>query len=249
MERRNFIPTIDLIDSNYVNFALYIDLFAMHNGLNYSAQACTGYAACAVSTEAFNYNPGVTSMKKMLAFIAAAGVSLAAVAAPETYAIDSTHTAARFEYNHLGFSNQISRFDSTTGKIVLDRAAKSGSVDVVIDAKTVNTGYATFNGHIQGEDFFDTAKYPTITYKSSKLNFVGDKLASVDGDLTIKGVTKPVTLTVTSFQCAPHPMMKRDACGANAVAKIKRSEFNAGKYAPAVSDDVTLSFAVESIKE
>lgn len=188
-------------------------------------------------------------MKKLLAFIAAAGISMAAVAAPETYVIDSTHTAPRFEYSHFGYSNQVSRFDNTTGKIVLDRAAKTGSVDVVIDAKSVNTGYATFNGHIQGEDFFDTAKFPTITYKSTKLNFAGDKLASVDGNLTIKGITKPVTLTVTSFQCMPHPMLKKDACGANAVAKIKRSEFNAGKYAPYVGDDVTLTFAVESVKE
>lgn len=188
-------------------------------------------------------------MHKLLAFIAAAGFSLAAVAAPETYVIDSSHTAARFEYSHFGYSNQLSRFDNTSGKIVIDRAARTGSVDVVIDAKSVNTGFTTFNGHIQGEDFFDTAKFPTITYKSSKLNFVGDKLASVDGELTIKGVTKPVMLTVTSFQCMPHPMVKKDACGANAVAKIKRTEFNAGKYAPYVSDDVALSFAVESIKE
>ncbi|MES2741220.1 MAG: YceI family protein [Pseudomonadota bacterium] len=188
-------------------------------------------------------------MKNLLAFVAAAGISLAAVAAPETYVIDSTHTAPRFEYSHFGYSNQVSRFDNTSGKIVLDRAAKTGSVDVVIDTKSVNTGYATFNSHIQGEDFLDTAKFPTITYKSTKFNFSGDKLASVDGNLTIKGVTKPVTLTVTSFQCMPHPMLKKDACGANAVAKIKRTEFNAGKYAPYVGDDVTLSFAIESVKE
>ncbi|MET3135075.1 polyisoprenoid-binding protein YceI [Oxalobacteraceae bacterium GrIS 1.11] len=188
-------------------------------------------------------------MKKLLAFIAAAGISMAAMAAPETYIIDGTHTFPRFEYSHFGYSTQISRFDGTSGKIVLDRAAKTGSVDVVIDAKSVDTGYPTFNGHIQGEDFFDTTKYPTITYKSSKLNFDGDKLASVDGNLTIKGISKPVTLTVTSFQCMPHPMMKKDACGANAVAKIKRSEFNAGKYAPYVSDDVTLTFAIEAVKE
>jgi len=188
-------------------------------------------------------------MKKLLAFIATAGMSMAALAAPETYVIDGTHTFPRFEYSHFGYSTQISRFDTTTGKIVLDRAAKSGSVDVVIDAKSVDTGYPTFNGHIQGEDFFDTAKFPTITYKSTKLNFDGDKVATVEGNLTIKGISKPVTLTVTSFQCMPHPMMKKDACGANATAKIKRSEFNAGKYAPYVSDDVTLTFAIESIKE
>jgi polyisoprenoid-binding protein YceI len=188
-------------------------------------------------------------MKKLLTFIAAAGISMAAVAAPETYNIDGTHTFPRFEYSHLGFSTQLSRFDSTSGKIVIDRAAKTGSVNVVIDAKSVNTGYTTFNSHIQGEDFFDTAKYPTITYQSTKFNFDGDKLASVDGNLTVKGVTKPVTLKVTSFKCAPHPMAKRDACGVDATAKVKRSEFNAGKYAPNVGDDVTLTISVESIKE
>lgn len=188
-------------------------------------------------------------MKKLLAFIAMAGISMAAVAAPETYVIDGTHTFPRFEYSHFGFSNQVSRFDSTSGKIVLDRAAKSGSVNVMIDAKSVDTGYSVFNGHIQGEDYFDTAKYPTITYKSTKLNFDGDKLASVDGNLTIKGVTKPVSLTVTSFHCMPHPMVKREACGANATAKVKRSEFNAGKNAPYVSDEVSLTFAIEAIKE
>ena len=188
-------------------------------------------------------------MKILLSLIAMAGISMAAVAAPETYVIDGTHTFPRFEYSHFGFSNQVSRFNTTSGKIVIDRVAKSGSVNVVIDAKSVDTGYAVFNGHIQGEDYFDTAKYPTITYKSTKLNYDGDKLASVDGNLTIKGVTKPVTLTVTSFHCMPHPMVKRDACGANATAKVKRSEFNAGKNAPYVSDEVSLTFAIEAIKE
>jgi polyisoprenoid-binding protein YceI len=188
-------------------------------------------------------------MKKIVALLIAAGISMAATAAPETYVIDGSHTFPRFEYSHFGYSNQVSRFDKTEGKIVIDKAAKSGSVDVTIDAKSVNTGFPVFNNHIQGEDFFDTAKFPTITYKSTKLNFAGDKLASVDGNLTIKGVTKPVTLTVTSFQCMPHPMLKKDACGANAVAKVLRSEFGAGKYAPYVGDEVTLTFAVEAVKE
>ncbi|MGK5010029.1 YceI family protein [Janthinobacterium sp. MDB2-8] len=188
-------------------------------------------------------------MKKLLAFIAAAGFSLSAVAAPEVYVIDGSHTFPRFEYTHMGFSTQQSRFNNTTGKVTLDRAAKTGAVEVLIDTKSVDTGSTLFNSHIQGEDFLDTAKYPVATYKSTKFNFDGDKLASVDGNLTLKGVTKPVTLTVTSFACAPHPMLKKDACGANATAKIKRSEFNAGKYAPAVSDDVTLTFAIEAIKQ
>ncbi|MCE1186065.1 MAG: YceI family protein, partial [Rhodocyclales bacterium] len=164
------------------------------------------------------------------------------------YTIEGTHTYPRFEYSHFGYSTQLSRFDKTSGTIVIDKAAKTGSVDVSIDATSVDTGYPLFNQHIQGEDFFDTAKYPTITYKSSSLKFEGDKLVAVEGNLTVKGVTKPVTLKVTSFHCMPHPMLKKEACGANATATIKRSEFNAGKYAPYVGDDVTLSIAVEAYK-
>lgn len=188
-------------------------------------------------------------MKKLLAFIAAAGFSLSAFAAPEVYVIDGNHTFPSFSYTHMGFSHQQSRFNNTTGKITLDRAAKTGSVEVLIDTKSVDTGSTLFNSHIQGEDFLDTAKFPVATYKSTKFNFNGDKLATVEGNLTLKGVTKPVTLTVTSFNCAPHPMLKKDACGANATAQIKRSEFNAGKYAPAVSDETTLTFAIEAVKE
>lgn len=175
--------------------------------------------------------------------------STAATAAPETYGIDPAHTSPRFEYNHFGYSMQMHRFDKTSGKIVLDRAAQTGSVDVTIDATSVNTGLGLFNGHLQGEDFFNTAKYPTITFKSTKVKFESGKPVAVEGDLTIKGVTKPVTLTVTSFNAMPHPMNKKDAVGANAVTKIKRSEFNMGKFVPNVSDDVTLSIAVEAIKE
>jgi len=188
-------------------------------------------------------------MKKLIALTIAASLSSVAFAAPETYVLEGNHTKPRFEYNHMGYSTQVSRFDTATGTITIDRAAKTGSVDVVIDAKSVNTGSTLFNGHIQGEDFFSTEKYPTITYKSKKMNFEGDKPVSIDGDLTIKGVTKPVTLAVTSFMCMPHPMMKKDACGANATAKIKRSDFNMGKYAPLVGDEVSLTIPVESFKQ
>lgn len=188
-------------------------------------------------------------MNKLVTLMIAATLSSAAYAAPETYVIDTNHSMPRFEYSHLGYSLQLSRFDMVSGKITLDRAAKTGSVDVTIDAKSVNTGSTLFNGHIQGEDFFDTAKYPTITFKSNKVNFDGEKVASVDGDLTIKGVTKPVTLTVNSFLCMPHPMLKKDACGATATTKVKRTDFNMGKYAPYVSDEVTLTIPVEAVKQ
>lgn len=190
-------------------------------------------------------------MKKLAltAIFAASLSSAAAFAAPDTYIIDGIHSKPRFEYSHFGYSIQLSRFDTITGKITLDRAAKTGTVDVVIDATSVNTGYPLFNTHIQDVDFFDTAKYPTITFKSSSVKFDGDKVVAVDGNLTVKGVTKPVTLTVLSFLCMPHPMLKKDACGATATTKIKRTEFNAGKYAPYVGDEVTLTIPVEAIKE
>jgi polyisoprenoid-binding protein YceI len=188
-------------------------------------------------------------MKKLALIIALSSIAASAFAAPETFDIDTTHTAPRFEYSHFGYSNQIHSFDTTTGKIVIDRAAKTGSVDVTINAKSVNTGFSLLNEHIQDADFFDTIDYPYITFKSTGVKFDGDKPVSVDGNLTIKGVTKPVTLTITSFQEMPHPMLKKDAIGANAIAKIKRSDFNMGKYAPYVSDDVTLSIAVEAVKE
>ncbi|GAB2880254.1 YceI family protein [Uliginosibacterium flavum] len=188
-------------------------------------------------------------MKKLLTALVFTAVSASSFAAADSFAIDPTHTAARFEYNHLGFSNQEHRFDKTSGKITLDRTAKTASVDVVIDAKSVNTGYEVFNGHIQGEDFFSTAAHPTISFKSTSVKFEGDKPVSVEGNLTLKGVTKPVTLTLTHFTLQQHPMMKKDAIGANAVAKIKRSDFGMGKLAPYVSDDVSLSFSVEAIKE
>lgn len=188
-------------------------------------------------------------MQKLAALVLFAGLSSAALAAPETYVIDNTHTYPRFEYNHFGYSNQVHRFTKTSGTITLDREKKSGSVDVTIDAKSVETGYALFNEHIQGEDFFDTAKYPTVTYKSSRLKFDGDKLSAVEGDLTLKGVTRPVTLTVTSFMCMPHPMLKKPACGANATAKVKRSDFNMGKYTPHVGDEVTLTMSIEAVMQ
>ena len=188
-------------------------------------------------------------MKKPALVLALSAFSATGFAAPETFNVEPTHTFPRFEYSHFGYSNQQQRFDKTSGKIVLDRAAKTGSVDVSIDTTSVNTGYALFNQHIQAEDYFDTARFPAITFKSTRVRFEGDKPVAVDGNLTIKGVTRTVTLTVTNFHSMPHPMLKKDAIGANATAKVKRSEFNMGKNVPYVGDDVTLTIAVEAIKE
>ena len=188
-------------------------------------------------------------MKRFAILAIAASISTAAIAAPETYVIDGNHTLPRFSYSHFGYSTQLSRFDKTSGKIVLDRTAKTGSVDVTISTTSVNTGIPLFNEHIQGEDFLNTEKFPTATFTSNKVNFDGDKPSSIDGTLTLKGISKPVTLTVTSFMCMPHPMLKKDACGANATAIVKRTDFNMGKHAPYVGDEVTITLPVEAIKQ
>ena len=190
----------------------------------------------------------MTSIQRLLTALAFTGVvATSAVAAPLTYSVDGSHTFPRFSYSHFGYSTQLSSFSNTTGKVVFDAEAKTGSVDITIDMKSVNTGFADFNGHIQGEDFLDTAKFPTATFKSTKVVFEGDKPKAIEGNLTIKGVTKPVTLQVTNFLAMPHPMMKKPALGANAFTTIKRTEFNAGKFAPYVGDEVRIDIAIEAV--
>ncbi len=188
---------------------------------------------------------------KQLSLVTALFAALAgnALAAPVSYGVDSSHTYPRFSYSHFGYSTQMSSFRKTTGTVVFDAEAKTGSVDIAIDMKSVNTGFEVFDGHIQGEDFFDTAKFPTATFKSTRVVFEGDKPKAIEGQLTLKGVSKPVTLTVTSFQAMPHPMLKKPAIGANAFTVVKRSEFNAGKYAPYVGDEVRIDIALEAIAQ
>ena len=191
----------------------------------------------------------MTQLSKLFVAAALASSFASAFAAPETYGVEPNHTYANFSYNHMGLSTQISKFSKTSGTVVYDKAAKTGSVDITIDMKSVDTGSNLFNSHIQGADFLDTTAFPTASFKSTKVVFEGDKPASIEGNLTIKGVTKPVTLKVTYFTNMEHPMAKKDAIGANASTLIKRSEFNAGKYAPAVGDDVTITISIEAIKQ
>lgn len=178
---------------------------------------------------------------------------LAVVAAPalaaDSYSVDARHTFASFEVSHLGFSTQRGRFNKTAGKIVLDLQAKTGSVDIVIDAASVDTGLDKLEEHLRGEDFFNAEKFPTVTFKSRAVKFSGDKPSAVEGDFTMLGVTKPVTLTINAFNCGVHPINKKDLCGADAVAVVKRSEFGMTKYVPGVGDEVKLFIQVEAFKD
>jgi polyisoprenoid-binding protein YceI len=185
--------------------------------------------------------------KLVLATLALAAAP--AFAAPESYTIDSRHTFPVFEVGHLGYSLQRGRFNQTTGKIVVDAAAKTGSVELVIDAASIDMGIEKWDAHMKGEDFFNVAKYPSITFKSSKLMFSGDKVTGAEGELTLLGVTKPVKVALTEFNCAMHPYAKKMACGGNATAAIKRSEFDMTYGVPGIGDDVKLMIPVEAFKD
>ena len=187
-------------------------------------------------------------MKHTLAALAVSAAFALPAAAADSYTIDASHTYPGFEINHLGFSTMRGTFDSSSGKITLDPAGKSGSIEITIDATSIDTGHAKRDEHLKSEEFFNVAKFPTLAYKAGKLKFDGDKLTGADGELTLLGVTKPVSLTVTSFHCGPHPMNKKQVCGANATASIKRSEFGMTTYVPAVGDEVKISIEVEAVR-
>lgn len=173
----------------------------------------------------------------------------AAASAADTYSIDPEHTHATFAFEHLGFSTFHGKIPSQRGTIRLDRANKTGEIDVVFDLAAVTTGVKKFDEHLRDEDFFEVDAHPTATFKSRKIEFDGDAPATITGELTIKGITKPVTLTVTSFHCGQHPMLKAPACGANASATIKRSDFGLTYGLPAVKDEITLDIEVEAAQE
>lgn len=174
--------------------------------------------------------------------------SLPAFAA-ESYTVDPAHTFPYFSISHLGFSTMHGRFDTSSGKVTLDLAAKTGSVDIAIDANSISTGFAKRDAHLKSPDFFNAAEFPTITYKSSSIKFKGDVPVSVDGNLTLLGVSKPVTLTIDAFKCGTNPMNKKDECGAAATAQIKRSDFGMKAFLPGVGDDVKLEFEIEAYKD
>lgn len=190
-------------------------------------------------------------MTRQLAFATVAFViATGAGAAEETYKIDPVHSQPNFEVRHMGFSIQRGSFGKATGTITLDRAAKTGSVDITIDATSIKTIDPRLDKHVQSEDFFNVAKYPTITFKSNKLIFDDDRVVAVEGELTMIGVTKPVTLTVDNETCGEHPINKKPMCGAQASATVKRSEWGMKYGLPrAVGDDVRLIIPVEAYKD
>jgi polyisoprenoid-binding protein YceI len=194
--------------------------------------------------------------RPLIAILAALAVPLAAGAAPVTYTVDSFHSFPNFSINHLGMSNIRGRFERMTGKVVYDAAAKTGSIEVKVPTATVSTGDAKReNGqrsrdeHLRSADFFNSAEFPDMVFKSSRLVFAGDKLEAIEGNLTLVGVTKPVKLQVTHFVCGPNPYSKKPMCGAEAEGTIKRTDFGIKFGVPAIADEVKLVIGVEAYAE
>ena len=149
-----------------------------------------------------------------------------AMAVPVTYQVDPGHTYPSFEADHFnGLSIWRGMMTKTSGTIVLDSAAKTGTVDITVDASSIDFGHAKLNEHAKSPEMFDIAKYPTITYKGTIVKFNGDAPAEVSGQLTMHGVTKPLTLTLNQFKCMQNPMLKKEVCGADASATLDRSQF------------------------
>lgn len=166
----------------------------------------------------------------------------------QTYNIEPNHTYPSFEADHLGISVWRGKFTKTGGTVKLDRAAKTGAVDITIDANSIDFGHAKMNEHAKAKDMFNVEQFPTITYKGKSMKFDGDKPVSVEGELTMLGVTKPVTLAIGKFKCIEHPMFKREVCGADATAEFKRTDFGLNYGTPRFAPEVKLAIQVEALK-
>lgn len=188
-------------------------------------------------------------MKHVLLVMVAALLPLGAAQSNNTFTIDPGHTYPNFKINHLGFSTMYGRFNKSTGKMMLDRDAKQASVEITIDAASIDTGHDKRDDHLRSPDFLNVAENPEITFKSTSVSWNGNKPASVTGDLTIMGVTKPVTLAVLSMNCGEHPFSKKLTCGFDAEGKIKRSDFGMKYGLPAIGDEMELMFEVEATKD
>lgn len=188
-------------------------------------------------------------MKRIL-LAAALGLAFAgtASAAAVTYKIDPNHTDVVVGWSHFGFSNPVAHFGKVDGTITYDPAKPAASsVQVTIPLDGLDSHVPDFDEHLKSADFFDAEKFPTITFKSTKVEAAGDKKLKVSGELTVHGVTKPAVLDVTINKIGEQPMVKRAAAGFDASTTLKRSDFGLGKYAPNVSDEVSIRITTEAL--
>ncbi|MEL1262946.1 YceI family protein [Pseudoxanthomonas putridarboris] len=189
-------------------------------------------------------------MRKTLLAAALFALAGSAFAAPVTYKLDPTHTDVIAQWNHFGFSNPSAHFGEADGVLVYDADnVSASSVQVTLPLSALNGFSAKFDEHLRSADFFDAAQFPAASFKSTKVEAAGEGKLTVTGDLTIKGITKPVVLDVTLNKVAEHPIRKVPAIGFDATATVKRSDFGVGAYAPVVSDEVKLTITTEATAE
>jgi polyisoprenoid-binding protein YceI len=189
-------------------------------------------------------------MKRLALVTISSLIATGALAAPVTYNIDPSHTYPSFEADHFGgLSVWRGKFTATSGKIVYDKAAKSGSVDITVDANSVDFGMPKLNEHAKSPEIFDAAKFPTATFTGKLAKFKGDSPTEVQGSFTLHGVTKPLTLKITQFLCKPNPMLKKEVCGADAHATLNRADYGLNYGAAyGFKMDVKLQIQVEGVK-
>jgi polyisoprenoid-binding protein YceI len=171
-------------------------------------------------------------------------------AASTTYSVDPDHTHPSFEVDHFGgLSIWRGTFKNTSGTVQMDTAAKTGAVDIVIDTSTVDFAHDKLNEHVSSPEILDVAKYPTAEYKGKFVEFANGAPRTISGNLTLHGITKPVTLTINSFKCFEHPMLKKQVCGADASGTFNRADFgvNYGQQY-GFKQDVLLRIQVEGVK-
>ena len=166
-----------------------------------------------------------------------------------TYTVEPTHTAATWAIPHLGISIIRGRFDKTSGKINLDQIGRAGTVEITIEAASVNAGNQKFEDHLRSKDFFNTEQFPKVTYRGRLAKFDGDTPTEVEGELTLLGQTRPVNLKIVSFKCRAHPLLKREVCGADAATTIDRSQFGMTSSVAFTSARVDLMLQIEALKD
>lgn len=188
------------------------------------------------------------SVRKWILIAAVAGASVTAAAEPVSYTFDTNHTYPSLEFPHMGMSIWRGKFNSTTGKVTLDQAAKTGNVEVKVDTASIDFGHDEMNKHARSKDWLNVEKYPTMTYKG-KLKFDGDKPVAVDGELTLLGVTKPLELKINSFNCIMHPFYKKETCGADAQGELDRADYGLTQYTDNGMGILTLKIQVEAVKD
>jgi len=170
-------------------------------------------------------------------------------AAPETYTIDPRHTYPRWAVSHHGFSVYRGQFNGTSGKLVLDRMAKTGSIEIEVETASINTGDAAFDKDLRGANWFDTDRHPKMTYRATSVRFENDVPVESLGELTLLGVTRPLALAISGAKCGMHPVSKKALCGAEVTGSIKRSEFGLKASLPSIADDVRLTIEIEAFRD